>query len=153
METVTDAARTLLVACALSAIAAATFVMRMRRQDPASPERLIGELRAANMAALLLAATGAAGIGFTIVHATAATAALETAVALMFIGAAGAMLVREPREALWIGALGFLAHAIIDLAHRAGGLSIDVFPHWYLIACAVYDGCLAGLCFLARQRS
>ena len=148
----TDSARTLLVASALSAIAAATFVLRVRRHDADSPQRLIGELRAANAAALLLAATGASTLGFTIANGAAATAALETAFAMLFIGAAGVMFVRAPREALWLGALGFLAHAILDLAHRPGGLSTDLVPRAYLIGGAVYDACLAGLCFLARQR-
>ena len=148
----TDAARTLLVACALSLVAAVTFVLRLRRLDPNAPERLIGELRAANAAALLLAATGASTIGFTISNAAAATAALEMALAVGFIGAAGAVFFREPREALALAALGFLAHAALDLAHRPGALSVELIPRWYLIGCAVYDGCLAGICFLARQR-
>ena len=148
----TDAARTLLVASALSAVAALTFVIRLRRHDADSPGRVIGELRAANAAALLLASTGASTIGFTIANAAAATAALEMAFAIVFVVAAGAMFFREPREALWLAALGFLAHALLDLAHRPGGLSVDLIPRWYLIGCAVYDGCLAGICFLARQR-
>ncbi len=148
----TDAARTLLVACALSIIAAITYVARMRRYEPDSHERLIGELRAANVATILLAATGASTIGFTIANGAAATAALELALALLFVGAAGAMFFREPREALWLGALAFLAHAVVDLAHRPGALSTDMIPRWFLIGCALYDGCLGGLCFLARQR-
>jgi len=150
---VTDAARTLLIAGALSVVAAASFVMRLRRQDIDSHARLVGELRAANAAALLLAATGASTIGFAILNGAAPTAALETAFALLFVGAAGAMFFRTPREALTLGALAFLVHALVDLAHRPGWLSPDMFPHAYLIGCAVYDGCIAGLCFLARQRS
>lgn len=148
----TDAARTLLLACALSGVAATTFVVRLRRHEPDSHARLIGELRAANVAALLLAATGASTIGFTIANAGATTAALEIALALLFVGAAGVMLFREPRAALRLGALAFLAHALLDLAHRPGGLSTDLIPRSYLIGCALYDGYLAGLCFLARQR-
>ncbi len=149
----TDAARTLLVAGALTAIAATTFVLRMRRHDVDSHERLIAELRAANAAALLLAATGASTIGFAVANGAADTAALEMALALLVVGAAGAMLFRAPREALWLGALVFIAHALIDLAHRPGWLSTDLFPRGYLIGSAVYDACLAGLCFLARQRA
>ena len=148
----TDAARTLLVACALFGIAAVTFVLRIRRHDPNSHERIVGELRAANAAAVLVAATGASTIGFTMANSAAATAALEMALALLFVGAAGAMFFREPRTALWLGALAFLMHALLDLAHRPGWLSTDVIPRSYLIGCALYDGCLAGLCFLARQR-
>lgn len=148
----TDAARTLLVACALSAAAATMFVLRLRRLDPDSPERRIGELRAANAATLVLAATGAATIGFSIANAAAATAALEMALAFLFLGAAGWMFFREPREALLIAAVALLAHAALDLAHRPGGLSTEIFPRWYLIGCAAYDGYIAAICFLARRR-
>lgn len=148
----TDAARTLLVACALSAAAATMFVVRLRRMDPDSPERRIGELRAANAAALVVAATGAATIGFSVAHAAAATAALEMALAFLFLGAAGWMFFREPREALLIAAMALVAHAAIDLAHRPGLLSTELFPNWYLIGCASYDGLIAALCFLARRR-
>ncbi len=128
------------------------FVARLRRMDPESPERRIGELRAANAAALVLAATGAATIGFSIAHATATTAALEMAFSFLFLGAAGWMFFREPREALLIAAVALLAHAALDLAHRPGGLSTDIFPAWYLIGCAAYDGYAAAICFVARRR-
>jgi hypothetical protein len=152
LETVTDAARTLLVACALSAAAATMFVVRVRRLDPDSPERRIAELRAANAAALVVAATGAATIGFSVVHAESATAAIEMALAFIFLGAAGWMFFREPREALLIAAIALIGHAAIDLAHRPGLLSTDLFPSWYLIGCASYGGYIAALCFLARRR-
>ena len=128
------------------------FVARLRRMDPDSPERRIGELRAANAAALVVAATGAATIGFSVVNALALTAALELALAFLFVGAAGWMFFREPREALLIAAAALLAHALIDLAHRPGMLSTELFPHWYLIGCASYDGYIAALCFVARRR-
>ncbi|TAK16335.1 MAG: hypothetical protein EPO35_05580 [Acidobacteria bacterium] len=147
----TDAARTLLVACVLSAAAATMFVLRLRRLDPESPERRIGELRAANAAALVLAATGAATIGFSVANAAAATAALEMALAFFFVGAAGLMFFREPRQALLIATAALLEHAVLDLAHRPGWLSTDLYPRWYLIACAVYDGYMAAVCFLARR--
>ena len=152
MESVTDAARTLLVACALSAAAATMFVARLRRMDADSPERRIGELRAANAAALLVAATGAATIGFSVVNAAALTAAMELAIAFLFLGAAGWMFFREPRAALLIAALALVAHALVDLAHRPGMLSTELFPRWYLIGCASYDGYVAALCFVARRR-
>lgn len=128
------------------------FVFRLRQMDPDSPERRIGELRAANAAALILAATGAATIGFSIANAGAATAALEMALAFLFLGAAGWMFFREPREALLIAAIALIGHAALDLAHRPGGLSTDIFPRWYLIGCAAYDGYVSAICFLARRR-
>ena len=147
----TDAARTLLVAAVLCVVAAATFVARLRRHEPESHERLIGELRAANAAALLLGATGAATLGFAVTSG-AATAALELALALLIIGVAGVLFTRAPREALRWCAIAFLAHALLDIGHRPGWLSTDLFPRSYLIGSALYDGCVAGLCFLARQR-
>jgi drug/metabolite transporter (DMT)-like permease len=114
LESVTDAARTLLVACTLSAAAATMFVVRLRRVDADSPERSIGELRAANAVALLLAATAGATIGFSVVNAAAATAALEMALAFLFLGAAGWMFFRDPRGALLVAAIAFLAHAGVD---------------------------------------
>jgi len=152
LESVTDAARTLLVACALSAAAATMFVARLRRLDPDSPERSVGELRAANAVALLLAATAGATIGFSVVNAAAATAALEMALAFLFLGAAGWMFFRDPRGALLVAGIAFVAHAGLDLAHRPGMLSTELFPHWYLIGCASYDGYIAALCFVARRR-
>jgi drug/metabolite transporter (DMT)-like permease len=149
---VTDAARTLLVACALSAAAATMFVLQLRRADPDSPERRIGELRAANAAALLLAVTGASTIGFAVTRAASSTAALELALAFLFVGAAGWMFFREPREALLIGAAAFLTHAALDLAHRPGALSTEIFPGGYLIGCAAYNGYIAAICFVARRR-
>jgi drug/metabolite transporter (DMT)-like permease len=128
------------------------FVARLRRMDPESPERGVGELRAANAAALIVAATGAATIGFSVVNAAAATAALEMALAFLFLGAAGWMFFRDPRGALFIAGVALVAHAGIDLAHRPGMLSTELFPHWYLIGCASYDGYVAALCFVARRR-
>ena len=128
------------------------FVARLRQMDPDSPERRIGELRAANAAALVLAATGAATIGFSIANAAAITAALEMALAFLFLGAAGWMFFREPREALLIAAIALMAHAALDLAHRPGWLSTDIVPRWYLIGCAAYDGYVAAICFVARRR-
>lgn len=148
----TDAARTLLVACALSTLAAFAFLLRLRALEPDAPARAVGELRAAYAAALMLAMISAAPIGFTLAHAAAPTAALELALALLFGGIAGVMLTREPREALWIGAITFLAHAALDLAHRPGGLSMEIIPHRYLIGCAVFNSVMAAACSLARQR-
>jgi hypothetical protein len=152
LESVSDAARTLLVACTLLAIAGATFVLRLRRAEAGSHDRLIGELRAANAAAILLAATGAAGIGFTIGAETAATAALELSLALLFVGAAAAMFFRDPRGALVLAALVWPAHALLDAAHLFGWLSPEIMPRWYVIGCVLFDGYMAGLCWLARRR-
>ena len=46
----------------------------------------------------------------------------------------------------------FLVHALINIAHRPGWLSIDVAPHWFTVGCAIYDVYLAGLCFFVWRR-
>ncbi len=141
-----------MVACVLSVVAAFTYLLRLRAIDAESPARVIGELRAAQIAALLLALVSATPIGLALAHAHASTAALELALALLFGGVAGLMLTREPREALWIGAVAFLLHTVLDLAHRPGGLSVEIAPHRYLIGCAVFNSVLSLACSLARQR-
>lgn len=146
----TDVARTLLVAAAASLAAGLTFVIRLNRLD--GPARRIGELRAATAAALVLGATGATAVGFGVAQPTAATAALEIALGLLFVGTAGWMSLRDPHDALLIASLAFLAHAALDLAHRPGWLSTDLVPHRFLIAAAVYDASIATLCFVARWR-
>jgi hypothetical protein len=62
------------------------------------------------------------------------------------------MFFSDPRRALLIAGTALVAHAGLDLAHRPGMLSTDLFPHWYLIGCASYDGYVAALCFIARRR-
>lgn len=147
-----DAARTLLVAGTLAGLAATSFVWQLRQHDREAHERLIGELRAANAAALALAVTAGSTIGFAMARDSASTSALEVAMAMLFVGVAGWMLLRSPREALFIAAVAFIVHALLDLAHRPGALSTEVYPRNYVIASALYDAWLAGLCFVARQR-
>jgi hypothetical protein len=145
---VTDVARTLLVAAAASLAAGVTFVFRLRSLE--GPAQRIAELRAANVAAIVLAATGASAVGFAVAQPSAPTAALEVAIGLLFVGAAGWMLLRDPHDALLIASVAFLAHAAVDLAHRPGWLSTGLMPHGFLVGAAVYDASIAALCFLAR---
>jgi hypothetical protein len=59
---------------------------------------------------------------------------------------------REPRAALIIAATAFVAHALTDLAHRPGWLSPDLSPRWYVVGSAIYDVCVAALCYVATRR-
>jgi hypothetical protein len=147
-----DTARVLLTAAVLSWSAFATFAWRVTRFDASQPERLIGELRLAQWAAVLLAATGAAGIGFAASHAMVPTGTVDATMAVACVVLAGFVLLREPRTGLLVAALGLLGHAIADVSHRPGWLSVDLVPRWYVVGCAIWDLAVAAVCLWARRR-
>ena len=144
----TEASRTILVA-ALSVAAGITWQgFRTAAIPLASHDRLIAELRLAQIAALVLTATAGAYLGFAATHEAQPGVGLDIALALGFGILAGATLVRDPRQALTLLALAFAAHAVLDVAHRPGWLLPDaVAPRWYSIGCAVYDAYVGALCY------
>jgi predicted MPP superfamily phosphohydrolase len=113
-----------------------------------APERLIAELRLAQIAALLLSLGAGAYIGLAVAHETRPGVGLDIALAIGFFVVAASTLIRDPRQALSILALAFAAHAVLDVAHRPGWPLPDaVAPRWYSIGCAVYDVYLGALCY------
>jgi hypothetical protein len=149
---VSDTARVLLTAGVLSAIAVATFAWRVTRIDVEDSDRLIGELRLMQWAGVMLAGVSAVPMGLALAATTAPLAHLDVAVATIFVGLAGLVLQRDPREGLLLACFGFLAHALLDIAHRPGWLAPDLAPRWYTIGCAVHNVFLAAWCFWARRR-
>ena len=147
-----ETGRVLLAAAALSLAAIATLAWRITRTDPGEPDRLIGELRLAQWAAVLLAAVGALPIGIAVARLGDATANLDAAVGAVLVGLAGIVLQREPREGLLLLTAAFVLHALVDLAHRPGWLSTDFAPRWFTAGCATYNVCLAALCYWGRWR-
>ncbi|MCC7042669.1 MAG: hypothetical protein IT183_02325 [Acidobacteria bacterium] len=147
-----DTARVLLTAAVLSAIALASFAWRVTRIDTDDTDRLIGELRLMQWAGVMLAAVSAIPIGLALAAPAAPLAHLDITLAAMFIGLAGLVLQRDPREGLLLACAGFFAHALIDIAHRPGWLAPDLAPRWYTIGCAIYNVFLAGWCFWVRRR-
>jgi hypothetical protein len=117
-----------------------------------SPERLVAELRLAQMAALVLTLVAGAYVGFAVAHETEPGVGMDIALAIGFLIVAGVAMLRDPREALTLVALAFGAHALLDVAHRPGMLPADMAPRWYAIACAVYDVYLVALCYLPVLR-
>lgn len=146
-----DTARGLLTAALLSSTALGVYVWMLTRQDATGPERLVGQLRIAQWAALALAAMGASSIGLTVANEGAPLGTLEVTLGLAFVVGAGVVLRREPREALFLVAAGFVLHALTDIAHRPGGLA-PIAPHWYAVASAIYDLYFAALCYWAARR-
>ena len=148
----TDTARILLTGALLSASAIAVFAWRLTRVDPSQPERLIGELRLAQFAAVLLALTGGTWLGLAIAHEADLFAGLDVSLGVAFALVAIIALHLEPRQSLLVLAGAFALHAVLDVAHQPGGLSATVAPDWFIVGCAGYDVFVGALCFWARRR-
>jgi hypothetical protein len=147
-----EAARTLLLAGLSAAVAFTWQGLRTSRIPVASPDRLVAELRLAQFAALLLAMTAGVYVGFAVNHETQPGSGLDIALAVGFFVVAATTLVRDPRQALTIVALAFAAHALVDVAHRPGGLPDGIAPRWYGIACAVFDVYIGAVAYLPILR-
>ncbi len=118
-----------------------------------SPERLVAELRLAQLAALLLVMSAGAYVGLAVVREAQPGVGFDVALAVGFFVVAAATLVRDPRHALTMLALAFAAHAVLDVAHRPGWLLPEgMAPRWYSIGCAVYDVYIGALCYLPILR-
>jgi hypothetical protein len=149
---VTDTPGVLLLAAVLSALAVGTFAWRVTRIDPSQPERLIGELRVAQWAAILLAAAGAVPIGIATAATSVALGGADVAAGVIFVGMAGLVLQRDPREGLSVLVGAFLAHAVITLAHRPGWLPVELMSRRLAAGVATYDVCIAAFCYWTRRR-
>lgn len=148
-----EAAQTTLVAFALLATGMTWQAVQSARVPVSSPDRLVAELRLAQLAALLLALSAGAYIGLAVAHEAQPGVGFDVALAGVFFVVAASTLVRDPRQALTILALAFAAHAILDVAHRPGWpLPDGVAPRWYSIGCAVYDVFMGALCYLPMLR-
>jgi hypothetical protein len=149
---VTDTARLLLTIAALSAVVMAALTWNVLRGESASPARLIAQLRVSQWAAVMLAAVGGISIGLSVAAEAVPSATLDVTIGAVLVLAAAAVIQREPRVALIIAATAFVAHALTDLAHRPGWLSPDLSPRWYIVGSAIYDVCVAALCYVATRR-
>ncbi|HUL72962.1 MAG TPA: hypothetical protein VLT86_07660 [Vicinamibacterales bacterium] len=148
----TDTGRVLLTAAVLSASAFGVLAWRVGRADPSLPDRRVGELRVAQWAAILLAATAGIPVGLAVALPTIPAGHLDAAIGVGFVLFAGFVQLRDPREGLALAAAGFVLHALVDLAHRPGWLSPDLVPRWYVVGCASYNVFIAALCYWARRR-
>lgn len=148
----TDTGRVLLTGTLLSGVALSMFAWRVRHTDPDDAERLIGELRLGQWMAVMLAGMSGIPIGVALSRVAMPLAHLDAALAVAFIAVAGFVLQRDPREGLLVASLGFIAHALIDIAHRPGWLPPDLSPRWFTTGCAMFNVYLAGWCFWVRRR-
>lgn len=134
----------------LAGIAALT--LRAMRFPATAPDRLVAELRLAQIAALVLALTAGVSIGLIVNQTDRAGLTLELALGLAFFTAAAIAPFRDPREALTILAVAFGAHAVADVMHRPGLLVDGVAPQWYIVGCALLDLGLGAFCYLPVLR-
>jgi uncharacterized membrane protein YfcA len=148
----TEAMRTVVIAFGALALGFTWQSVRTAMIPSASPHRLIGELRLAQMAALLLTLTAGAYIGFAVLRENQPGVALDIVLAVCFLLVAAVTMVRDPRQALTIVALAFAGHAVVDVLHRPGLLPDGLTPRWYAVSCAVYDLYIGVLCYLPVLR-
>jgi hypothetical protein len=142
----------LLVAAVVSAVALVVFAAQISRTETATPSRLIGQMRLAQWAALLLATSSGITLGFVVAAGSGPLVSLDTALAIILAGAAALALQREPRAALLVVTAGLVAHALVTIAHRPGWLPADALPRWYAVGSATYDTAIAGICAWTWRR-
>jgi predicted MPP superfamily phosphohydrolase len=144
----TEALRTTVIAFAGLAAGLTVLSLRTAAIPINAPERLIAELRLAQISALVLAMAAGAYIGLAVAHEARPGVGLDIALAVGFFVVAASTLIRDPRHALTILALAFAAHAILDVGHRPGWPLPDaVAPLWYSIGCAMFDAYVGALCY------
>jgi hypothetical protein len=149
---VSETSRVLLTAVILAASTFIAFAWRVARIEADQPERLVGELRLSQWAALLLAAVGAAGLGLAAARSLVPLGTIDVTLGVAAIALGAFVMLREPRSGLLLAGTGLLLHALTDLAHRPGLLSPEVMPRWYVVGCAAWNVVLAGTCFWVRRR-
>jgi len=123
------------------------FAMRAFAAPAMAPDRLVAELRLAQVAALVLALMAGVSVGLAIGHGMRPDLSVEVAVGgILFLVAAVAPF-QDPRLALTIVALGFAAHAVTNV-HRPGLLPDDLATQWYFVGSACFDVVVGALCYL-----
>ena len=155
MTLAAEATRTVALVAGVAATLVAMLAwlsVRALRLPPADPNRLVAELRLAQLAAVVLAFVGAAYVGLAAAQPAVRGAGLDVALALGFLIVAATAPLRDPREALTLLALAFVAHAVADVLHRPGWLPDGLVPGWYAVGCAVQNAMAAAICYLPLLR-
>jgi hypothetical protein len=140
------------IAAVLSGGAMTALAWRTLRLDPATPERLIGELGLARWAGVLIAGVGGISLGLAIARPDVPLVHADAALGVIFVGLGGIVLQRDPRDGLFMAAAALLVHALVTIAHRPGWLPVELAPHAFTVGLAVYDVYLAAWCFWVRRR-
>jgi hypothetical protein len=148
-----EATRTIALVASALVFMVGWLSVRALRMAPASPDRLVAELRLAQLAALVLAYTAAGYVGLAAAHPAVRGGGLDVALSVGFLVVAITAPLRDPREALTILAVAFVGHTGVDLLHRPDLLlAADIGPRWYVIGCAVSNVICGALCYLPLLR-
>lgn len=124
------------------------FALRALAAPSTSPDRLVAELRLAQVAALVLALSAGVSVGLALGHTPRPELPIEVALGGMLFLVAAVAQFQDPRLALTLVALGFAAHAVTDVMHRPGMLAADLAGQWYFVGSAVLDVVVGALCYL-----
>ena len=122
------------------------------RSDPNSPERLVVELRLSQYSALLLLLVVGVYVGLGVAHENIGGTGFDIAIAVGFFVIASSAITWEPATALTTLSLAWVGHSFIDLAHIVNLLPSDMTPAWHPRACAIYNVCVAAICYLPLLR-
>ncbi len=147
----TEPVGALAVAATMLALAVARLARSALRLDAASPDRLVAELRLAQVAALLLVLAAGTYVGAAVASRTPG-AGLDIALATGFFVIAALATTWAPARALTVVAGAWAAYGLVGLGHQAGVLPPGVVPAWYSTASAIYAVCMAGACYLPNLR-
>ena len=116
--------------------------------EHSSPNRLIAELRLAQLSSLLLVFVSGIYVGGTLLSSQVITGGFEIAFATGFFMTDCLATTREPSTALKILAASWIAHSILDIAHIKNFMNATTLPPWYPFACALYDIYIALVCLV-----
>lgn len=146
-----DGARALAIAALALASVCGLLVWRALRLAPGGPDRLVVELRLAQLAAAVLILMAGASIGFAVMLEDRPGVGWEIAVALGFFFVAATAALRDPHEALTLLAVAFVAHALLHVLPRPVWWQ-PLAPRWYVVSAAVYSLVMGALCYLPMLR-
>ena len=122
------------------------------RSDPNSSERLVVELRLSQYSALLLLLVAGVYVGLNVAYDNIDGTSFDIAIAVGFFVIVSSVITREPASALTTLSLAWIGHSFVDLAHIINLLPGDIAPAWYPRVCAIYDVCVAAICYLPVLR-
>lgn len=147
-----EALRTFLVAAATLGAGFSFQSLKTAAIPVSSPDRLVAELRLGQIGALLLTLIAGGYLGLAAAHEARVGVGLDIALAAGFFVLAAYTLTCDPRQSLTLLALGFGAHAILDIAHRPAVLPDGLAPPWYTVGCAMFNVLLGALCYFPILR-
>tara|TARA_Y100000588_G_scaffold381790_1_gene468099 strand:+ start:2932 stop:3378 length:447 start_codon:yes stop_codon:yes gene_type:complete len=113
-----------------------------------SANRLIAELRLAQISSLLLVLVSGIYVGGTLLSNEAISGSFEIAFASGFFIIACLATTYEPSTALKILATSWIAHSILDVAHVKNFMDSTILPPWYPFFCSLYDIYIALVCLI-----